>query len=671
MRKFERNWEYLLIAVLAIIIFISMYGIHVINPLYTDWLLSGGDLSQHYLGWRAYRNSSWSFPIGMVDVLAYPMKTSVIFTDSIPIMAVLFKIISPLLPDNFQYFGIWGVLCIILQMAFSARILKHSTENKVLIILTSILFAYVPVAINRMYGHTALAGQWVLLYGLEPLFADDKYKHSSKIYSVVGLMGILSALVHIYFVLMNGIILVAICIKDIIENKRIKRSIILFFIYLLITGLCIAVLGGFSSGVDAAAGGLGIYSMNLNALFNPQGWSSVFVSSPLYGNGQYEGLAYLGAGVILVLTIAVLILLSQENIKQVLAKKVGFLIAISIMCGLSLTIALSPIVTLGEEIILEYSFPEFMMKIWATFQATGRLSWILVYAIMLSSCTVVLKSLKKRAAICLLAAGIILQVYDIHDVLEQRHNHFDQIVHYSSLEESSEFWKQLGNDENIKHLVITIPYISYEKLDDIYLFTDWVLDYDKTINQFYFARQITEGVKQNINYSLSNCPTDTIFLFFDENKLDCLKYNLNVYKIGNYIIGYNGILDGYTPINKKDIFMEWTFGNEQWLDAGAGEDKEDGRYLYAGKLSYGPYWQVPSGTWIINISGTNIDTTTDIIIYSQHGKQNHDFYIEEKSPNNIKIRFLLEQDVEDLEILVRNTSEETIKLRSIELRNGK
>lgn len=132
MRKFERNWEYLLIAVLAIIIFISMYGIHVINPLYTDWLLSGGDLSQHYLGWRAYRNSSWSFPIGMVDVLAYPMKTSVIFTDSIPIMAVLFKIISPLLPDNFQYFGIWGVLCIILQMAFSARILKHSTENKVL-----------------------------------------------------------------------------------------------------------------------------------------------------------------------------------------------------------------------------------------------------------------------------------------------------------------------------------------------------------------------------------------------------------------------------------------------------------------------------------------------------------------------------------------------------------
>ena len=104
MRKFERNWEYLLIAVLAIIIFISMYGIHVINPLYTDWLLSGGDLSQHYLGWRAYRNSSWSFPIGMVDVLAYPMKTSVIFTDSIPIMAVLFKIISPLLPDDFQYF---------------------------------------------------------------------------------------------------------------------------------------------------------------------------------------------------------------------------------------------------------------------------------------------------------------------------------------------------------------------------------------------------------------------------------------------------------------------------------------------------------------------------------------------------------------------------------------
>ena len=668
MKKIKQNWEYLLITVFAIIVFVSIYGIHVINPLYTDWLLSGGDLSQHYLGWRAYRNSSWLFPIGMVDVLAYPTKTSLIFTDSIPIMACFFKILATLLPNDFQYFGIWGILCFILQGILSARILKYGTNNKVLVIVPSMLFIYAPVAIMRMFGHTALAGQWVLLYGLEPLFANDKYKHSNKIYIVAGLMGILSATVHIYFVLMSGIILVAICIKDIIENKQVKRSIMLLCIYLLVVGICIAILGGFSIGASSAAAGLGSYSMNLNAFFNPWGWSNVFISRPFIWEEQSEGFAYLGAGVIFVFIIAVLILLSQEDIKRILVKKVAFLIAISTMCAISLIIALSPIVTLGEEIILEYFLPGFIMKIWSTFRATGRLSWILVYAIMLCSCIVVLKKMNKRAAICLLGGAVILQIYDIHSVLEQKNNKFNQIVHYDSLSESNEFWRKMGENENIKHLVITIPDIYVNKLDELYLLADWALDYGKTINQFHFARLSSEDVKRNINESLLNSSTDTIFLFFEENKLNCLEYNLNVYDAGNYIIGYSGVFDGYTPINKRDISMEWTFGNEQYLEDDGGEDKVDGRYLYAGKLSYGPYWQVSSGTWVINISGEDLDTAAEISIYSQYGQQHHDFYVKEETPNNIVIQLSLEQNVEDLEILVRNISKETIKLRSIELK---
>ena len=82
---------YSIIALVGVVVFCSIYGTYVLNPTYTDWLLTGGDLEQHYLGWRAYRNSAWTIPIGGIDGLVYPDQTSVIFTDSIPIFAFVFS----------------------------------------------------------------------------------------------------------------------------------------------------------------------------------------------------------------------------------------------------------------------------------------------------------------------------------------------------------------------------------------------------------------------------------------------------------------------------------------------------------------------------------------------------------------------------------------------------
>ncbi len=108
---------YIIITFLSVVVFCSIYGVKVLNPTYTDWLLvSGGDLTQHYLGWTAYRTCSWQFPLGMTNTLAYPNKTSVIFTDSIPLFAVLFKLFSPVLPEKFQYFGLWGIVCFIYRV---------------------------------------------------------------------------------------------------------------------------------------------------------------------------------------------------------------------------------------------------------------------------------------------------------------------------------------------------------------------------------------------------------------------------------------------------------------------------------------------------------------------------------------------------------------------------
>ena len=86
--------------------FLYVYGFNVLNTSYDDWLLIDLDPPQHYIGWLFYRQSPWHFPIGLIDNLAYPYQFSMIYTDSIPILAVFFKAISFLLPDTFQYFGL-------------------------------------------------------------------------------------------------------------------------------------------------------------------------------------------------------------------------------------------------------------------------------------------------------------------------------------------------------------------------------------------------------------------------------------------------------------------------------------------------------------------------------------------------------------------------------------
>ena len=63
-----------------------------------------------------FRNSGWHFPVGLMDTITYPELYSVVYTDAVPAFAVVFKILSPVFPKTFQYFGIWGLLCFILYI---------------------------------------------------------------------------------------------------------------------------------------------------------------------------------------------------------------------------------------------------------------------------------------------------------------------------------------------------------------------------------------------------------------------------------------------------------------------------------------------------------------------------------------------------------------------------
>lgn len=46
---YHNDTIYFMIGILASFVFWFIYGVKILNPAYTEWLLTGGELSHHYM----------------------------------------------------------------------------------------------------------------------------------------------------------------------------------------------------------------------------------------------------------------------------------------------------------------------------------------------------------------------------------------------------------------------------------------------------------------------------------------------------------------------------------------------------------------------------------------------------------------------------------------------
>ena len=72
--------------ILAVTIFYHLcLGLQTVNPTYVDWLMMvHHDWGQHYLGWYFFRVDPWTFPIGNMHSIYYPLGTNIGFMDAAP-----------------------------------------------------------------------------------------------------------------------------------------------------------------------------------------------------------------------------------------------------------------------------------------------------------------------------------------------------------------------------------------------------------------------------------------------------------------------------------------------------------------------------------------------------------------------------------------------------------
>ncbi len=412
---------------IGVISFLLIYGVVPLDPQNDAWIMAGydeTDIIQHYSGWLAFRDSAWRFPLGMAEKMAVGDGTIISYTDSIPWVAIFFKLFRRSLPATFQYFEIYTLFCYILQAIAAYKILFFKTADKTYSMIGTLLFSFAPIFIERAFRHTALGSQWLILSSIA-VYLRHRERASKHTYVSYLILGVLAIGIHPYFLPMIFCFSLLCTYKDVRERKW--QSVGAFLAGLAVTYLAGCMIGVLGREVNVSREGFGYYSMNLNAILNPTSrggydWSSLLKVHPQI-LGNYDGFNYLGAG-ILVLTIMVMVIMFETGTwKRVLIlskKELPLLLVMSILVAY----AVSNVGTFNAHVLFTCPLPESMLKLCGIFRASSRMFYPIYYMLYIVLLLLLWRwkgYVGRRKVLIMLSLVVSVQFLDIYQVILQKH----------------------------------------------------------------------------------------------------------------------------------------------------------------------------------------------------------------------------------------------------------
>ncbi|HEY5799856.1 MAG TPA: DUF6311 domain-containing protein, partial [Burkholderiaceae bacterium] len=292
MALLRHYWRALLVGLAAFCAFASPA---ILPPGRLDWLLTQGDPAQHFIGWHFYRHTPLTqLPPGANPAYGEQLASSIVYTDSIPLLALPLRLFDGVLPAQFQYMGLWMLACFVLQALFAWKLLEPYAAGRrgsVLLPATALL-VLAPIMLTRLYGHEALAGQWLILAALH-LYLSRRAATGKWV-----LLALAATLVHAYLLAMVAAVWLTASARALLAGTYARRDVGLQALLVPLTIVLAAWTAGyFVLPPGGHMSGFGTYRMDLNAFVSPLTvWSNFGATA--YEPGEYEGFAYLGAGVL-------------------------------------------------------------------------------------------------------------------------------------------------------------------------------------------------------------------------------------------------------------------------------------------------------------------------------------------------------------------------------------
>lgn len=385
---------------LGLLAFVAWMHPTVMWPGNVGWVLTGDDRGQGAIGLAAYgRAGAWL----REPLLNAPSGTALLFTDSIPLLGS----IAPLLPVG-QYIGVWYLAATLLQAAFAATLVRRWTPDALSAWCGAALLVLMPALLNR-YGHPSLTAQWLLLWALWVFVEPARARRPGWWAALAGV----AALVHSYLLLM----VLAIWSGAVLERawRRDWRTVAGLLAILVLPTAILALHGAFA-GPYLSTGTYGGFPAALDAWWNPANpdYAALLPSSPRDAQGRgFEGLNYLGAGLLMLVAVAGALLVTGrvEPDRRVTLRRFGWLVPPLATLAL---LAIGPAPVWRGVPLFALHLPPALIDALDPVRASGRLLWPATYLLGFGAILIVTGT---RRGSLLLVAALAVQVIDLAPML--------------------------------------------------------------------------------------------------------------------------------------------------------------------------------------------------------------------------------------------------------------
>jgi hypothetical protein len=407
----EETLEILTTCGLALLLFFYLTQGKILNISYFGWMesLENLDPTNNLIGWLFFKNTALlQNPLGLNEAYGRTLGGSIVYSDSVPLLAIICKFLFKNSAQNFQYFGWWLLSCFVLQAVFATLLLRRISNDIFFRIFAATFFIFAPILTYRMVmseygGHYALCAHWLLLASIL-LYLRKEF--SGILWFV--LIAVASG-IHFYLCFMVMLFWLTDLVQKFFE-KKINLWQIFINLFASFVGLFFVLFefGYFTVGIqNSGMGGYNVFKMNLLAPFDSNKIWSKIMPDFSQNAGEYEGFNFLGIGVIF---LGVIGAISAANHRQKINLQKA--VPLTLLSIFLFFFSLSNKISLGAVELTNFELPIIIRELSTIFRASGRIFWPVYYLLIFLALYLVSKNFSKNSAIFLVGFFASLQLFD-------------------------------------------------------------------------------------------------------------------------------------------------------------------------------------------------------------------------------------------------------------------
>ena len=472
-------------------------GMRNLAPWNYSWLYSKADGALTQLGFEFFRNAPWTqWPLTAVP--QYVEGSHMIIPTENAVANLLGKLVGVVFTRNFQFVGLWILMCFAFQGYFGVKLLSRFIDSRSAQICGSLFFVLSPALMFRVgvMNHYHLGAHWMILLALYLYFGCESRTQNWS------LLLFFAMLTSVYISAMLLVIFIAHRTKDSFQKRKLR-------IFEVVLPLASAVFGFWVMGylsMRSSITGSNFFRLNAIAWLNPgysdDGSFSLILNN--FGNArlrhifseEWEGFQYLGTVVIGGVLLGIVNLKNRGTLRNWREHA-----PVAVAAGGLIVFAYSNQIAVFQQ-ELNYWWPSQLLQLRQVFRGATRFGWPAYYLVTLFAIVQISRfcSAKKLKVGVFIAAALML-VEAAPGIAYVRSEISDSKAYLSSIQDTK--WSEVALDHS---RVVVYPNFDLQIgevtgdskvwLNRWFDLAKFAVDNDMSTNFGYVPRPLTEYISE-------------------------------------------------------------------------------------------------------------------------------------------------------------------------------